>query len=391
MEVFFMDIQANLGRIFDLYRKNFLVILGATFLTFLLSGLSLGLLAGPLNGGLIILCLKLSQGKQTTYKEIFQHFDRFIPTFLLFILASCAFVLIWIISGIPLIGWLFNFTITPALYLITGLALAFTLDHQLPTLAAIKRSVEVCLTAPKTIYLYSLVIGLLGSLGAWLFLLPVIFTAPITLLGIALVYQEFSARETKSISLNLNLGRKEKRIGLAVLSGLFLIGLIFRLTSGYHLPFLGRSVFKRNQTQLSDRVAGKILSSITGGKVEVDMDGSSFKFGEMTVGNQLPKGYPRDVPIYSKAEIQSYLGVGNGENSTTTFSTKEQPETVIAFYQRELSAHGWKLETSNFGELTIILGEKKDGRSCSVTISPSENEETSLILTLKRETASNDE
>ena len=61
MEVFFMDIQANLGRIFDLYRKNFLVILGATFLTFLLSGLSLGLLAGPLNGGLIILCLKLSQ------------------------------------------------------------------------------------------------------------------------------------------------------------------------------------------------------------------------------------------------------------------------------------------------------------------------------------------
>ena len=175
------------------------------------------------------------------------------------------------------------------------------------------------------------------------------------------------------------------------MSGLFLIGLIFRLTSGYHLPFLGRSVFKRNQTQLSDRVAGKILSSITGGKVEVDMDGSSFKFGEMTVGNQLPKGYPRDVPIYSKAEIQSYLGVGNGEIQQPLFPPRSNRRLSSLFYQRELSAHGWKLETSNFGELTIILGEKKDGRSCSVTISPSENEETSLILTLKRETASNDE
>jgi len=383
-----MDIQANLRRIFDLYRKHFLLLLSATLLTLLLSGLSFGLLAGPLGGGLIILCLKLYQEKSTDYKEIFRHFASFLPTFLIFLLAAIVSFVIGIIGGIPFIGWLLTLIITPALSLITGLSITFTVEQKLPALAAIKRSVEVCLTEPKTIYLYSLVIGLLGSLGAFLFFYPVILTAPITFLGIALAYQELATREGKNI--NINLGRKEKQIGLTFLAGLILVGLIFRLTGGSQPTLFGRSVFNRNRSSFSERVAGKILGSITGEKVEIDRDGS-FKLGEMTVGNKLPKGYPRDVPLYAKAEIQSYLGVGNGENSTATFSSKDQPDTIIAFYERELTKHGWNHETSNFGELTIILGEKEDGRSCSISITKPENEETTIILTLQQKEATDEE
>ncbi|NLY90060.1 MAG: hypothetical protein GX081_00430 [Firmicutes bacterium] len=383
-----MDILTNLKRIFELYRKHFLLLLIATFLTLLLSGLSLGILAGPLGGGLIILCLKLCQEKQADYKEIFLHFAGFLPTLLIVLLAGLVYLLIWVISGIPVIGWLLHFIITPALAFITGLAVTFALEQKLPALDAVKRSLGVCLTAPQTLYLYSLVIIWLGSLGAFLFFFPVIFTAPIAFIGIALAYQEVEARESKSLTLNL--GQKEKRIGLTVLAGLILFGLVLRLTGGYQPSLFGRSVFTRNRPDFGERVAGKILSSITGEKVEVTRDGSSFKVGGVTIGNQLPKGYPRDVPLYPKAEIQSYFGDGNGENSTATFSTKEKPDTIIAFYERELTKQGWTHKTSHFGELTIIHGEKKD-RSCSITITKPDQEETTIILTLQQEVAKEEE
>ena len=40
---------------------------------------------------------------------------------------------------------------------------------------------------------------------------------------------------------------------------------------------------------------------------------------------------------YPRAEIQSYLGVGNGDNSSATFSSKERPSTIAAYYERELT------------------------------------------------------
>ena len=376
-----MDILATLKRILALYRNNFLVLLIATALTLLLSGLSLGLLAGPLVGGLIVLCLKLWREDQTDYKEIFRHFNSFLPTFILTLSAIIISFLVGIIGSIPLIGWLFTLAVGPALSLLAGLALAFVVEQELKPLDAIKRSVGICLTEPLMIWLYSLVIGILGSLGALFFFFPIILTAPITLLGTAFTYQQLSARETAT----LTFGQKEKQIGLAVLSGLFLVGLIFRFALGYQPSFFGRTVLSRNRPGLSERVAGKFLSSFVGEDVKVGRDGSSFSVGGMTIGSKLPKDYPKDVPIYPRAEIQSYLGVGNGDNSTATFSSKEQSDAIADYYERELTANGWQFETSNFGELLIMNGHKNDDRSCSISITEPEDEETTIILTLKRE------
>jgi hypothetical protein len=375
-----MDILANLKRILLLYRDNLLVLLIATALTFLLSVLSLGLLAGPLVGGLIVLCLKLWQEEETDYKEIFKHFDCFLPTLLITFCSGIIFFLVSIIGAIPLVGRLFTLAVGPALFLLTGLALAFVVEQKLDPLDAIKHSVGVCLTEPIMIWFYSLTIGILGSLGALLFIFPVILTAPITFLGTTLAYQQLSPRETAT----LTCGRKEKQIGLAVLAGFFLVGLIFRFALGYQPAFFGRTVFNRQRPSLSERVAGKVLSSVVGEEVKVGRDGSTFSVGGMTIGSKLPKGYPKDVPIYPRAEIQSYLGVGNGDNSSATFSSKEQPSTIAAYYERELTANGWEFETSSFGELLIIIGHKDHERTCSISITASEDKETTMILTLER-------
>lgn len=376
-----MDILQSLRRIYEVYSRNFLVVFLATLLTILLSVLTFGILAGPLFGGLILICLKLLREEKADYKEIFKHFDNFLPTLILIILAGLAGFLISIIGSIPMIGWIFSLVVNPALFLITSMALAFVVDQNSSPVEALTKSVKSFITNPTIVWLYSLVIGVLSSIGALLFYFPVVFTAPIGVIGAALAYRELSVREPAGLKLE----KKQVQIGISVLAGLLVLGLVFRFFLGFGPSFPGRGVFNRSQSNFSERMAGGILSKITGEQVKVGRDGDSVSIGGVTFGEKIPKGYPRDVALYPKAQVESYLGAENGDNSAATFSTSDSTEQVAEFYQRELADEHWKIETTYFGELTMILFEKaEEGRSGSVAIS-SDEENTTIILTLKKE------
>ena len=375
-----MDIQQNLRRIFELYFKNFLVLFISTLLTLILSCLSLGILAGPLLGGLILICLKLLRGEETDFKEIFSHFDQFLPTLIITILSGLVSFLISIIGAIPIVGWVFSLAVSPALFLVSLMAIAFVVDENLNLREAINKSVKSFLTDPPMVWIYSLILGILSSLGAFLFIVPVVLTAPLGVIGAALAYQVLSLREPGTLKLE----KKVIQIGLAILGSLLVLGIIFRFTLGLRPSFLGRSAFYRPKQNFSEKLAGKFLSSMTGEKVEIGRDGSSMTVSGVTFGEKLPKDYPRDITLYPKAEIQAYLGASSGDNSSATFSTKDQSKLVAEFYQRELENKGWSVETSNLGGITLIFFEKEDGRSGSVSITSTEDE-TTFIIALKKE------
>ena len=196
-----MDIQQNLRRIFELYFKNFLVLFISTLLTLILSCLSLGILAGPLLGGLILICLKLLRGEETDFKEIFSHFDQFLPTLIITILSGLVSFLISIIGAIPIVGWVFSLAVSPALFLVSLMAIAFVVDENLNLREAINKSVKSFLTDPPMVWIYSLILGILSSLGAFLFIVPVVLTAPLGVIGAALAYQVLSLREPGTLKL----------------------------------------------------------------------------------------------------------------------------------------------------------------------------------------------
>lgn len=78
-----MDISKALRNSFALYRQNFMTLLLATLIAAVGSLVTLGILAGPLTGGLLMLCLKLMRGETAGANEVFAYFNKFVPTFLI--------------------------------------------------------------------------------------------------------------------------------------------------------------------------------------------------------------------------------------------------------------------------------------------------------------------
>ena len=185
-----MDIVANLKKSFELYAKNFVPVFLATLITALVSGITFGLLAGPLLGGLFVFLRKTSAGEKPGLGVVFSRFDKFLPALLVMIIAFVAGLVISIIGEIPVIGKLFNLAASSLLSLIAFMAIAFVVDKDLGPVDAVKRSIQAFLTEPLMDWLYSLAIFILGGSGALYFVFPVVFPMPFAVIGASLAYNE---------------------------------------------------------------------------------------------------------------------------------------------------------------------------------------------------------
>lgn len=369
-----MDILANLKKSLELYGKNFVPVFLATLITALVSGITFGLLAGPLLGGLFVFLRKTGEGEKPELGVVFSRFDKFLPTLLVILISFVAGLVISIVGEIPVIGKLFSLAAGSLLSLIAFMAIAFVVDKDLSPVEAIKRSIQAFLTEPLVVWLYGLAIFIIGWIGAFFFFFPVIFTMPFAVIGATLAYDELSAREPGA----LNLEKVDKRTRWAVvlvLAGLILAGLIFKA---------GGSSSSSRQSRAGSGLTGKILSTVTGRKVDIDKDGGSFSFGGVTIGNKIPKDFPKDVPVYGDAEVISFLGGAKDKeyNATAMLSSPDPNNKVIEFYEKNLRSKGWEVETSYLGEMAIISFKKASGWNGSVTIIPNENE-TAISLTVK--------
>ncbi len=125
-----------------------------------------------------------------------------------------------------------------------------------------------------------------------------------------------------------------------------------------------------------------------GVKVDEKLNGDvtyTSEDGSITVGNSLPKNWPKDVPNYPNAVIQ-YSGLVNeqdGENGVTVnFMTKDNAQSVATFYNKELQNAGWSLtQLSSMGEASVISGTK-DNRSLGIFISRSDDGQTVAVVSV---------
>ena len=183
-----MDILAKLKKSLELYGKNFIPIFLATLITALVSGITFGLLAGPLLGGLFLFLRKIIDGEKPELGMIFSRFDKFLPTFLVMLIAFLAGFVISIIGAIPVIGRLFSLAAGSLFSLISFMAIAYVVDKDLGPVDAVKRSIQSFLTEPVAVWIYSLAIFVISGIGALFFFFPLIFTMPFGVIGATLAY-----------------------------------------------------------------------------------------------------------------------------------------------------------------------------------------------------------
>jgi hypothetical protein len=359
-----MEIGNNIQKGFNLYLKNFGVLFLACLITGIIAAVTFGILAGPLVGGAMVLCLKLLRGEKGELNEIFAHFDQFVPTLLAILMLWIAWLIVWVIGMIPFIGWIINIVVGPAIGLLYFLTIGFVVDQKMKPWEAFRRSIDCCATEPLLLWIYALLCGILAGIGAIIFGIGIILTLPFGIVGFTIAYQQLSVKETAPF-------KPEKQVlqiaGITL--GVLFIGGLVCLTFGF-----GRNSLSNPGT----RIAAKIISKATGQKVQIK--GKNYKFGNLNVGVGLPDNFPSDIPVYPNTEGIGYLAGKNGalSGSTITFSSKDNAQNIFDFYVAKLKDQSWEVKTSELGDMKMI-DFQKGNRKAGVTINPTGSKTDILI------------
>lgn len=359
-----MDIGKNIQESFGLYSRNFVTLFLGSLVAGILSVVTLGILAGPLTGGMLILCLKLYRGEKAGWNEIFAHFDQFLPTFLITLLLWAASMVVWVIGSIPVIGWLIQLGAGPAVGLLYVLTIGFIVDKKMQPMEALKLSFSHFSTDMPMLWVLAFLLGILGGIGAILLGIGIILSIPVAFAGFAILYQNLSVKPV----IPYKADKKKLQIAGIVLIVLFLAGAV---------SMASRPSYKRGMN-----FSNRILSGITGSKVKMDKSGESFSFGGFSVGSSLPDDFPKDIPLYPDAEIGGHIsGAGEeGSGSTVTFTSDDDADEIYEFFATKLKDNGWNTETVSIGEMRM-LNISKDNRNGVVTINPGDSKTDIIIAT----------
>ena len=178
---------------FILYKNNFGTLVLASVIALVLSTVTVGLLAGPMIAGLVIITLQLlrREDPKPDAGRVFRGFDHFLNSFL--------FVAVWgiailigssILALFPLIGQLLSlfFIYAAQAFLMFGIYLI--VDKQMNFRPASRESIQTVRTNFWPLFGLSAIASIIGSIGAIAFVIGIVFTIPIQACILAVAYQQ---------------------------------------------------------------------------------------------------------------------------------------------------------------------------------------------------------
>lgn len=195
-----MDISKSIRESFDLYRQNFGTVFLATLVASIGCVVSFGILAGPLVGGMLMLCRKLMRGEQAGVGEVFAYFSKFVPTFVIVMAMWLTMLIAAGLHSIPLVGFVVQMAVGPAVGVLFIIAIGLIIEQNYEPIAALKQACNYFMTNPLLIWFYSFIISFISGIGAFLFVIPIIFTLPMGTTGMAVLYRELVGKEIEVIA-----------------------------------------------------------------------------------------------------------------------------------------------------------------------------------------------
>jgi ABC-type Fe3+-hydroxamate transport system substrate-binding protein len=139
-----------------------------------------------------------------------------------------------------------------------------------------------------------------------------------------------------------------------------------------------------------EEAAEKSIEKATGGEAKVEISDKGVKVedktGEgkftFTAGEetQVPEDFPDDVLIYRPSETVTAITVPEGYS--VTLATEDESAQVADTYKQEMAEAGWSEEGSVTRAGSVMLIYKKDGRTASISIVPSDDM-TQIILSVQ--------
>jgi uncharacterized membrane protein len=154
-------------------KNNFVTHLICTILVGVITNISFGLLAGPMMVGYMRLIKLEDEGGKPEIGDLFKGFDDFVPALLAVLLSSIA------------VGIGFALCVIPGLLImaLTPVAAYFVATGEKDGVNAIKRAWTVVKDNLIPACLCTLIVGIVGCLGAILFGVGIFLTLPIAFIG----------------------------------------------------------------------------------------------------------------------------------------------------------------------------------------------------------------
>lgn len=141
---------------------------------------------------------------------------------------------------------------------------------------------------------------------------------------------------------------------------------------------------------IAEKAGEKIAGDAIGGKVDVEDDkvtvtgddGSTIISGEQ----ELPDGFPSDVPVYEDARITASLTGGSDSEPTYTITFLSNGETakVYDWYMAQIKAKGWKIGMTIPPDQGGFISAEKGSLLLNAGISATTEDgaKTSVVLTV---------
>jgi uncharacterized membrane protein len=178
---------------FELYKTNFSILILASLIAVVLSGVTLGILAGPMLAGLLLITLGLFDKKEPKPEmgSLFKGFDYFLNSFLFVVVWGAAlFVASMILQLVPCIGQLASLFLVFAAQAFLMFGLFLIVDMRMAFWPATVESYNKVKTNFWPFFGFSIVASIIGSIGAIACGIGVALTLPIQACILTTAYRE---------------------------------------------------------------------------------------------------------------------------------------------------------------------------------------------------------
>lgn len=188
-----IDIGAELGKGWNLYKANMGLLVVAGLIGMALSAVTCGVLGGPMGAGLFLIIRRLIQNDPVKPEagDVFKGFDYFLQAFVCFLIVGVAsFVLSLVLNLIPFLGQLAGMVISMFSGSVMMWALMYVVYQKMTATDALKRLLDGVTSGTFVMPLvFGLVACLLGGLGVIACFVGIIFTMPFSYCCLGCAYE----------------------------------------------------------------------------------------------------------------------------------------------------------------------------------------------------------
>lgn len=178
---------------FELFKANAGLLIVVNLLAAIISLLTLGILAGPMSAGVVLVTLALLDRREPKPEVgmVFKGFDFFLPSFLFFLVFTVGLVLVsFLLSSIPCLGSLLSLALSLAVATFTAFGQYLIVDRKMDFWMAAKASYNMIKGNFWPFLGFVVVLSLIVQVGAMLCCVGLLVTLPLYWCMLAVAFRD---------------------------------------------------------------------------------------------------------------------------------------------------------------------------------------------------------